>query len=351
METFFLPCAMRAKSLRSSMSSLLFTSLKAQFNNQSYLIKKITSDSPLLPKASYARPEDFAAYFDLLTLTAEENCLSYPLQIDSVRNDASKSLDHLSRLSPDFSVMPIGPKISTLNHEYYQPNHIESLIHWWDMEPNNSLQLTAVSEDSLASASAHIDMALHQLLLAAPEFYQELVVIVSDIVLANAGKDHKMEFGGISSFCAWGSICLNEALHQHWTDYYKKIVHECSHLVLFAIARNEPLVLNSISEKFSSPLREDLRPIDGIYHAAFVSAREALALEACIVYLENQDGVSRNGSEIAKLENLLHSSVLAFWDCLEELNHHAKLSSLGEKILKDTKQYMVDTFDVLNAPQ
>lgn len=350
METLFLPCAKRAKTLRSSMSNLLFTSLKAQLNNKSNLVKKITSDLPSLAKASYARPEDFAMYFDL-ALSAEENDLLYPLQIDSVRNDALKSLAYLSRLSPDFSVMPTGPKISTLNHEYFQPNHMESLIRWWDMEPNNSLQLTAVTKDSLASASALIDIALHQLLLAAPEIYQEVVIIVSDIVLAIPGKNHKMEFGGISSFCSWGSICLNEARHTHWTDYYKKIVHECAHLVLFAIARNEPLVLNSISEKFSSPLREDARPIDGIYHAAFVSAREAMALEACIIYLENQKAAIQHKSEIEKLEILLHQCVLAFWDCLEQLNHHAKLSSLGETILKDTKQYMVDTFDVLNVPQ
>lgn len=352
METSFLPSAKRAINLRSSMSTQLLSSLKSQLKVASNSINKSpATDSHSFTKDPYARPIDFVAYFDLITLSSKQNSFARPLEIDSVTDFALESLTHLLGVKPGFTSMPAGPKISTLSLDYYKLHQIQSLIRWWDMEPNNSLQLTAVKNDLLIKASANIHLALNQLELSAPQMHQEVVIIISDIVLASSGKDHKMEFGGISSFCSWGSICLNEARHQHWADYYKKIVHECSHLVLFAIARNEPLVLNSDSEKFSSPLRDDPRPVDGLYHAAFVSAREAMALEACIAYLENPGGDSQDLLTIEKLEKLLNSSVLAFWDCCEQLNNHAVLSSLGKAILNDTKQYMIDTFDVLNISE
>ena len=215
------------------------------------------------------------------------------------------------------------------------------------MEPNNSLQLTAVSENSLVSASNDIHLALTHLQLASAEMYQEVITVVSDIVLAQPGKDSRMEFGGISSFCSWGSICLNQVCHTGWTDYYKKIVHECSHLVLFAIARNEPLVQNGPTDTCTSPLRMESRPIDGVFHAAFVSAREALALDACITLLEELGEDSKDHSAKESLERHLHSSVLAFWDCYDQLTAHANLSELGERVLNEAKEYMLENFEVL----
>ena len=67
-----------------------------------------------------------------------------------------------------------------------------------------------------------------------------------------------------------------------WWQYIPRLIHEYSHNLLFGIARNEPLVFNDPEERDESPLRQDLRPMDGIYHALFVSAREALAMRAIL---------------------------------------------------------------------
>ena len=88
--------------------------------------------------------------------------------------------------------------------------------------------------------------------------------------------------GGASSFSLWGALALNSEAHPDWWQYIPRLIHEYSHNLLFGIARNEPLVFNDPEERYESPLRQDLRPMDGIYHALFVSAREALAMRAIL---------------------------------------------------------------------
>lgn len=57
------------------------------------------------------------------------------------------------------------------------------------------------------------------------------------------------------------------------------LAHEGSHSFLFGLTMEEPLVRNPDDELFPSPLRQDRRPMDGIYHATYVSARMYYALD------------------------------------------------------------------------
>ena len=57
----------------------------------------------------------------------------------------------------------------------------------------------------------------------------------------------------------------------YWIEH---IVHEVSHLRLHAMFFQEKFVLNSNDEcKFKAPIRDDLRPMFGVFHATFVLAR------------------------------------------------------------------------------
>lgn len=55
--------------------------------------------------------------------------------------------------------------------------------------------------------------------------------------------------------------------------YVDHITHETSHLQLHALMVEDPLVLNSDTERFPAPIRPDLRPLFGIYHGTFVLSR------------------------------------------------------------------------------
>lgn len=63
----------------------------------------------------------------------------------------------------------------------------------------------------------------------------------------------------------------------YWIEH---IVHEVSHLRLEAHFFLEKLVLNSGDEKiFRAPIRDDPRPMRGIFHTAFVLARMVRILQ------------------------------------------------------------------------
>lgn len=57
----------------------------------------------------------------------------------------------------------------------------------------------------------------------------------------------------------------------YWVEH---IVHELSHIRLFALAFFDELVLNPREEcKYEAPIRDDPRPMYGVFHASFVLAR------------------------------------------------------------------------------
>lgn len=295
MDLHFLPSASRAQGLRRSMDAALWGSLSAR-----------------------AKPTDYAAYFDAAQASSSPNPVT---------------------------VWP-APRVVTLAEPFFSATEIASLCRWWDTEPLNALCLEPIDANALAQAQTHVHQALAQLALSAPEMHAEVCTTVTDIVMAQAGAARRMVFGGISSFAAWGAICLNQPVHTHWTEYFKQLVHETAHLLLFAIAREQPLVLNDASERHASAVRDDNRPIDGIFHAAFVSAREAYAFNAWLNWQATQPPEKVSSDDIARVEQALECSVLAFWDCCEQLDAHAQLSELGHQVLSQTRAFVQDAFEV-----
>ena len=62
-------------------------------------------------------------------------------------------------------------------------------------------------------------------------------------------------------------------------DMVQALAHESAHLLLFGMCADGPLLENANDDhRYSSPLRTDSRPMDGIVHATFVTARMCCAL-------------------------------------------------------------------------
>lgn len=111
-----------------------------------------------------------------------------------------------------------------------------------------------------------------------PELHGEVTVIVREVLLAHAPPGQKMEFDGASHYQFWGLLMLNPKHHATPLAVVEVLAHEAAHSLLFGLTIEEPLVFNPDAELYSSPLRLDPRPMDGIYHATFVSARMAWAM-------------------------------------------------------------------------
>ena len=112
-------------------------------------------------------------------------------------------------------------------------------------------------------------------------------------------------------------------------DLVGTIAHECTHLLLFAYALDEPLIMNPPEQRFHSPLRDAPRSMDGIYHAAIVSARMAHAFRRQL----------QSGALPSPLSHLARERTAASVDCFQRglaiIRESGRLSPLAEAILND----------------
>lgn len=292
-----------------------------------------------LPDDWNARPVDFGCYFDLLVMLSTAG----PLDADranhllarvraSVRDDTAA---HKSVLLGN-----AGFRITTLRRPWYGPEEVDCLVRWFDIEPDNGMSLTALDDAELEDASGKLKQAIEAIEVLLPDFMGEMSAITSEIIFAKPSGEQKLTFGGASSFSLWGAIALNPAVHEHWWQYIPRLVHEYSHNLLFGIARNEPLLLNDPQERYMSPLRQEHRPLDGIFHAMFVTAREVLASREILRRFDEAEALSGIGGLKEFFEQTEKDSKRSYEDCLSVVERYGKPSQIGQDVLRDTVRAM-----------
>jgi len=237
-------------------------------------------------------PLDYGAYFDLV--------LTPPALEELTRDIAQEATLYLAARhgEPADVRMPHGgrggamPRVTNFSAPDHAQVEIERMERWFDIEPENAMGLSAVSAAELDHARACMAEAMEHLARAVPEIHGEVLELISDVVIARPDDRKRFDFDAVSSFALWGAFAINVTSHPAWPRYYRTIVHETGHNLLFAIARDTPLVTNEPDERRYSPLREAFRPVDGIYHAAFVSAREAMAFDRLLARHERGDRIA-----------------------------------------------------------
>lgn len=290
---------------------------------------------------------DYGAYFDLALLEPSKS-----QDTDTLRAEAADYL--VSRLSRLNETMPertapceSGISVTTISDAFYSPVQVDRLIRWWDLKLENSLGLCPVSDEEFSQARESVASALGWLERCDPELHGELTAIIREIVVARPDLERRSAFGAASSFALWGSMVIDCTFNDSWPRMYRTIAHETAHNLLFAIARNEPLVRNDPDERYPSPLREDLRPVDGIFHGAFVSARESLVQERLLCWHEETGALS--AADEALVLELLEISVANFWACMDALQGVASLTELGSAVLTDCEEFMRENFALEDA--
>jgi HEXXH motif-containing protein len=157
--------------------------------------------------------------------------------------------------------------------------------------------------------------------------YLETRTIVHQVVLAQAPKGSKFEFDGASHFQFWGLLFLNPKHHKNRLAVAEVLAHEAGHSLLFGLMRDEPLVKNPESDLYTSPLRVDPRPMEGIYHATFVSARMALAMETLA-----QSGVLTS-AERAEAQLAAEKDRENFAKGISTVHEHGNMTDSGKQIM------------------
>ena len=196
--------------------------------------------------------------------------------------------------------------------------------------PSGSLLLTAPQPDAAERSRGWLEQLEPLLQVGSPQAYAELVAFRPLWLLASVGATSQIGFGGYSSCLAWGTIALN-ANRGSCPELLIQAIHELAHQLLFALALDVPLVFNDPSALYASPLRPDQRPMDGVMHACFVSAR-VLEVLAQIQASPAWGGLS--ATDQARLAKEQQQSRQSVRDALPTIEAFAQLSALGERVVQ-----------------
>jgi HEXXH motif-containing protein len=169
---------------------------------------------------------------------------------------------------------------------------------------------------------------------AVPDFVDELRVQNSEIVLLVVSDDAKMRFEAGSSYRLWGAMFVNAASRKNRIEVIETLAHENAHSRLFGLCTEEAAVQNLDQELYTSPLRADPRPMDGVYHATFVSARMHWTMSRVI------DSGLLTAEELALAKISLAHDRRSFESGYETVARHGRLTETGRTAMDAAISYM-----------
>lgn len=276
-----------------------------------------------LERSRHVSPRFFAVYFDILDAIARDD-------IDSV-SACFAALTNVNACSS-------GVAFRNLTDADLGIGNASLYKRWADADPECPIRLNALTPEEFERISAIARQAFALLCAGAPEVSGEIGSLLDEVVFASGDPGEKITFHGISSFCLWGAIMMNAEGHKTILEVLQTLAHESAHMHLFGVALDTPLVLNGDDERYKSPLRLDPRPMDGIYHAVYVSARMHYALSRLL----GSNVLSPTQIDEAQAACLTH--VKSFREGLATVQAEGKLSELGHDLMAQAEFYMSPHF-------
>jgi hypothetical protein len=264
-------------------------------------------------------PQAFCFYHDAVIAIEEDNLEA-----------ASRLLTELIHLPAH----PGGPLIFNLPDPKRDPAG-KRYSRFIETDATASFEIFPPTAEASASCRTQIKNAFVLMDQGDPELAAEIRALVLEIILAAGTEDPKaMTFDGASAFMLWGGIMINANRRDGAVGMVQMLAHESAHDLLFALCASEPLVENAPDELYPSPLRVDPRPMEGIYHATFVTARMHRAvkrlIESGILSASLQEKARKDLAENARL----------FAKGIETVRRHGKLSPLGQALMEGASDYM-----------
>jgi hypothetical protein len=207
-------------------------------------------------------------------------------------------------------------------------------------QPYTFLAPTMVELAAFKTQFAEVCALLQQ---AAPELLGELNALISELVLVAGDENAAVRFDGGSSYRLWGALFLNTHRHETRVGLIEALAHESAHSRLFGLCIDETAVRNEDDELHASPLRQDPRPMDGVYHATFVSARMHWAMARLIA-----SGLLTAEERTQALEACA-SDRRNFERGYDTVAKHAQLTDTGRKAMAAAHRYMSETVERSSA--
>jgi HEXXH motif-containing protein len=321
-EASFDPCAERARRLDARMRERLAESVR-YVAAQAATHLRVPSDSLARFLERLARgpvsPHAFAAYYDLV------------LALDA--DDLGEAAQRMGELLAAPAAQD-GLRVLALG-DAARDRDADRIRRHVDTDPEQPLEILPPPPELVAACRERIEAALELLDAGHPELVAEIRALVREIVLAvGSAAPGAWRFDGASSFMLWGVVVLNAGEHGTRLEMVQALAHESAHNLLFGLCADGPLVSNDDVERFASPLRVDPRPIDGIFHATFVTAR----MHQAVARLREAGALA--AGERAEAERALATSAALFAQGVATLDRHAQLTPMGQAALAGARATM-----------
>tara|TARA_R110002095_G_scaffold135092_1_gene117116 strand:- start:34 stop:984 length:951 start_codon:yes stop_codon:yes gene_type:complete len=177
------------------------------------------------------------------------------------------------------------------------------------------------SNASFERTSTLIQEALEEIKRVAPDYFSEIEALVSNVVVVTSDY-----FIAGSSFAIFGLVAIADNHDFNMTVEY--LIHEAAHQYLYNLSTFDALC--SGEGLHTSPLRKEPRPIEGIYHAAFVLAR--------IIDFYNNALVTETILPKDFMEKQIDHYRLRYKDAYDLLMEKATLTDLGRELLASSRE-------------
>ena len=318
----FGPDAARARTLDQRMRDRLADSL-------SYILDRAEG------QLRYSRA-DLVSFLDRLS-AAPVSAQVFGAYCDLVLDIESDRLDSAERRVAEILAAPShagGPLIIALRDPAQDPAS-DRYCRLVDADPGMPFRLVPPPAAIAASCRERIAAALALLEAGYPALAVELRVLLREIVLAVGPAGPGMVvFDGVSAFMLWGAIVLNAEANQSVLDMAQALAHESGHNLLFGFSADGPLVENDDVGRYASPLRRDPRPMDGIVHATYVTARMHQTVQRLL-----DSGVLATEQEVAA-QAALADHRRAFAEGIAVIDAHARFTPLGAAVMAGARDHM-----------
>jgi HEXXH motif-containing protein len=317
----FPPDGTRAAFLCSRMIEHLAQSVEEIIRGCSSQIKLEDSVARLpqrIRTSSHVAPELYCIYFDLLKAVRRDD-------LDACAQLLDEIVTRISAPQPPFYSRWGALPESTARRYFAYVN----------VDPTTEVKFKVLSPYKFDEIRRLADRAFKVFGRVAPEIEAEIRSLLTEIVFVSAEPNKVSNFHGATSFFCWGALFINADAHRTLVRMIDGLTHESAHAYLFSLSLGDSFVDNPDDEMHASPLRSDPRPLDGTFHATYVSARMHYAHSRVI-----SSGMLST-SEENEARKAQAASRVAFSDGLKTLTDYASFTPLGRRVMDAARSYMI----------
>lgn len=192
--------------------------------------------------------------------------------LESLKNNDKNECEKIIDCILNIQKIDCDLKIISLN-DYLYKNKIISwiLTNKADLpESKNKPYINFPSTEEVELSKKAISTLFLILKSKSPNFFKKLKNNTRSIFLCKsnciAATTSQLFFGSMIISCP-EDIFEKDNLLEY---YFDTVIHEYAHIQLNMILSNDPIIINESNYEFTSPIRNELRPMLGIFHAFYV---------------------------------------------------------------------------------